>query len=153
VAVVIDIADAVVARLNNATLSQTIAAERHYVPVYGKQEDNADEFADLLVTVVPRSLLMVILSRGSDDFDYIIDIGIQKRISGAGVEVANSSVDIFMNLVEEIVDLFRSQRLFGYTAALCVGVENAPIYAPDHLDAHRIFTSVVSLTFRVARNR
>ena len=35
----------------------------------------------------------------------------------------------------------------------CVRVANEPIYVPAHLDDERVFTSVVTLTFRVARDQ
>jgi hypothetical protein len=150
-AVIVEIADAVVDTLNDATLSQSFTAVRAYVPVYARQDtEGADELADLLVTVVPRSTTLAMLSRRDDDFDYVVDIGIQQR-----VEVTNAVVDARMLLAEEVLDLFRGKRLVLVYSddPLCVAAANDPIYAPDHLDQHRVFTSVVSLTYRLARAR
>jgi len=141
--VVIEIADAVTAALNAASLSQTFVAERAYVPVH-----ELKDLVDLKVTVVPASLSMVTLSRRDDDFDYVIDIGIQKRIANT-----TAGIDPFMTLAEEIVDLFRGVKLTGYETALCVAAANAPIYSPQHIDEYHLFTTVISLTFRKARAR
>jgi hypothetical protein len=41
----------------------------------------------------------------------------------------------------------------AHPEALCVEGKNEPIYLPPHLDENRVFTSVLSLTFREARAR
>lgn len=142
-AVIIDIAEAVKAALNAASLSQPLTATREYVPVY-----ELTDLDTLRVTVVPRELSATALSRRDDDFRYMIDIGIQQRFEPP---LNPADLDARMLLVEEIVDLFRSKRLTGYTAAMCVQVENPPIFSPEHIDQYRTFTSVVRLTFQVVR--
>lgn len=144
----IEVSDAVTAALNAATLSQSFVAERLYVPVYGNQDENADEFAELQVSVVPNSLsaVSVSLTRGADDFAYVIDIGIQQRVDGT-----LAMNDGLMMLAQEMMDLFRGKTLDGYPAALCTAATNVPIYAPTHLAEQKVFTSVLSLTFKVAR--
>ena len=142
-AVIVEIAEAVTATLNAATLSQTFVAERAYVPVH-----ELPDLVDLAVTVVPTSIGVTPLTRHSDDHEYAIDIGVQKRCTPDPTEA-----DPLMLLVEEIVDLFRGKALTGYTAAKCVRVANEPIYFPAHMDNERVFTSVVTLTFRVARDQ
>lgn len=142
-ATVLQIADAVVATLN-ALPDLGLNAERKYVPVHEIKDLTA-----MRTTVVPRELSLVALSRHSDDFDYVIDVAVQKRVPG--VEPGN--LDPYMFLMEQILDAFRGRRLDQFDAALCVRATNLPIFEPTHLDEHRVFTSVVSLTFRVARNR
>jgi hypothetical protein len=56
-----------------------------------------------------------------------------------------------MELVEEIADFFKQRRLDAYPQAVWVKTENAPIYAAEHMDELRQFTSVLTLTFRVLR--
>jgi len=56
-----------------------------------------------------------------------------------------------MELVEEIADHFRAQPLVGYPQARCVEVDNEPVYAVEHLEEFRQFTSVITLTYRVWR--
>lgn len=149
-AVVLEVADAVTAALNAATLSQSFTAERLYVPVYGKQDEDADEFAELQISVVPDSIrsLSTSLSRKADDFEYVIDVGIQQRVDGT-----TAVLDALMLLAQEIMDLFRGKQIPNYPAALCTNAANSPIYAPTHLAEQKVFTSVVSLTFKVARDQ
>ena len=75
-AIIIDIADAVVAVLNGAALSQVFEAERHYVPVH-----EIKALVDLTVSVVPRTLDGALLDRaGRNLFTFVIDVGIQRTI-------------------------------------------------------------------------
>lgn len=142
-AVVVEIAEAVTTAINAATLSQTFVAERAYVPVH-----ELPDLVDLAVTVVPTSIGVTPLTRHSDDHEYTVDVGVQKRCTPD-----TTDADPLMLLVEEIIDLFRGKTLTGYTAAKCLRVANDPIYVPAHLDDERVFTSVVTLTFRVARDQ
>jgi len=53
-----------------------------------------------------------------------------------------------MTLVEEVVDCLRSIRPVG---AAFVAIENEPVFDPDHLDTQRVFTSLLTVTYRVRR--
>jgi hypothetical protein len=145
-AVVLEIADAMVTALQAATLSMGFTAARDYAPV-----TEANDLADLRLTVVPRELTLVAASRAKDEFDYVVDVAIQRR-----VEVDIPTLDPYMRLAEEVLDLFRMQRLSygtGGDYAQCVAAQHNPIYIPEHLREFRVFTSVVSLTFRTQRAR
>lgn len=154
-AVVIDLAEAVKAALNAAsdagTFTPRFAAQRAYVPIH-----DAETLDGIEVSVVARSIRLTMLARGSDQFDYMVDIGIQQRI-GAGsmtpLEILEAT-DPLMLLVQGIADLFRGKPIAVGTGVLtCFAATNEPIYLPEHLDQFRVFTSVVSLTFRHARAR
>lgn len=148
-AAIVDIADAVVAVLNGASLSQSFTAVRYYVPVHDLRD-----LVDLTVSVVPASLTSAILTRSNlASTDYVIHIGIQKVIGQGPMTNAQAlaAVDPLMQLVQEISDLFNGKPLVGYTAADCMSVENDPIYAPQHMDQQRVFTSVLALTFNMVR--
>jgi hypothetical protein len=140
-AVILDIADAVVAALNSGTFSQPVVAERHYQPRF-----ELSEMTNLKVSVVPRSLSSRSLDRGRDSFDYQIDVAVQQK-----TDMSQAALDALMTLVEEIADHFRTQPLAGYPQARCTEVKNEPVYALEHLDELRQFTSVLTLTFRVWR--
>lgn len=140
-ATILTVADAVRDAINAATLSFGFVAERLYLPIR-----DAKHLRNLKVSIVPAEITATMLSRRDDDFDYVIDVGIQRKVSN------DTEIDELMGFAEEVVDLFRGQRLDS-TGALCVTAENAPIYSPDHLDEHRVFTSVVRLTFRLNRAR
>lgn len=138
---IVAIADAVTAELNGHSFSQPFAAQRLYLPVFDLQS-----MSDLKVTVVPRGISSSALDRSRDSFDYQIDVAVQKKTPN---DVA--TIDALMLLVEEIGDHFRSNPLSSYPGARCTGVENTPVYAPDHLHELRQFTSVLTLTFRLWR--
>jgi hypothetical protein len=149
-AVILQIADAVVAALNGATLSQTFLAERAYVPVHELRD-----LVTLRVSVVPTGLSLQLLNRSPRHLiDYVVDIGVQKHIDGDALTTAEvlAECDPLMLLAEEIGDLFRGKSLaIAAGAAVCVEIANRPVFAPAHLDEKRVFTSVVSLTFRLGR--
>jgi hypothetical protein len=140
-AVILDIADAVVAQLNATPFSRPVTAQRHYQPRF-----ELAEMTGLKVSVVPRAAVAKSLDRNRDSFEYQIDVAVQQR-----TDMSQASLDALMTLVEEIADHFRTQPLSGYPAARCVAVANEPVYALEHLDELRQFTSVITLTFRVWR--
>jgi len=138
---IVAIADAVTAELNGNTFTQTFTAQRLYLPVFDLQS-----MSDLKVTVVPKGITSSSLDRSRDNFDYQIDVAVQKKVNSQ-IEV----IDSLMRLVEEIGDYFRSNPLSSYPGARCTNVENTPVYAQDHLQELRQFTSVLTLTFRLWR--
>ena len=146
-AVVVEIADAVVAALNGAHLSQAVSAERYYLP-----EFDLPEMDQLHVSVVPAELDEEIADRTRDRAEYKIHVAVQKRVTKqdpSGLDTA--AIDGLMRLVEEIDDLFRHKPLLGYPEAHWTKTENKPIYDPKHLKEHGQFTSLLVFTFRVAR--
>jgi hypothetical protein len=141
-ATIVAIADAVVAELNGTTFSQAFTAVRHYQPVF----ELSEMMTELKVSVVPRGVASKALDRNRHEFDYRIDVAVQHKI-----EPTQGNLDALMELVEEISDHFRTQPLAGYPEAHCVEVANEPVYAMEHLDELRQFTSVLTLTYRVWR--
>jgi hypothetical protein len=85
-------------------------------------------------------------ARNRDGFDFKIDVAVQRK-----VEPSVGNLDALMELVEEIADHFRTQPLASYPNARCTEVKNEPVYALEHLEELRSFTSVITLTFRVWR--
>ena len=71
-----------------------------------------------------------------------------RRACGADDEVRRE-VEELLALAEEIAEHFRAKRLDSFPGALCVKTEFRPIYAPEHIEQLRTFTSVLTLTFRV----
>jgi hypothetical protein len=140
--VIIDIADAVVATLNAAHLSQPVQAERFYLP-----EFELKDMGTLHISVVPAECEEELADRERDFGDYTIHVAVQQRVG----KLDNATLDGLMSLVEEIGDLFRHQRLPGYEQAQWLKTENRPIYDPKHLKEHGQFTSLLVLTFQVVR--
>lgn len=141
-AVIIDIADAVVATLNAAHLSRPLVAGRYYLP-----EFDLKDMDTLHVSVVPAELEEEMADREQDFGEYTIHVAVQQRVG----KLDNATLDGLMSLVEEIGDLFRHQRLPGYEQAQWQKSENRPIYDPKHLKEHGQFTSLLVLTFQVLR--
>ncbi len=138
--VILQIADAVVAQLNAASLSQPVVAQRHYQPVFELRE-----MKDLKVTVVPRGVTLVLAGRAVDLDEFQVDVGVQKKV--ASVEAAH--LDPLIALVAEMAQLFRGKRLNALPGAIWTKSVIDPLYAPEHLELYRQFTSVLTLSFKV----
>ena len=80
-------------------------------------------------------------------YDFAIDVAVQKKFETGDA----AELDPLMSLVEEIADFFRLRRLAAYPDAVWVRTDNVPVYAPEHMEEYRQFTSVLTLTFRVVR--
>ena len=103
--VITQIADAVVATLNAASLSLPVTATRAYLP----RAEVAD-LKTLKVTVVPSSVVNASVSRSQSQQDVAIDVAIQKKPGND----QNASFDPLLALAEEIGDLFRAKRLESF---------------------------------------
>lgn len=140
--VILDIADAVVVSLNAGTFALEFTVERMYQPVF-----ELPELQTLHVSVVPKSLEVTTATRDSGYFDCAIDIGVQKKVNPD----QPAELDGLMNLVEQIADHLRMKRLDGLPSAAWLSIANEPVFAPEHLDQWRQFTSVLTVTYRVRR--
>lgn len=138
----IDIADALVASLNAGLFSQPFKAERKYQPSFELPELQA-----LQVCVVPRSVAIATATRESSYFDCAIDVGVQKKVNPD----EPAELDGLMTLVEEIADHLRQHRLEDAPQAAWLSIENEPAFAAEHLDQQRVFTSVLTVNYRVRR--
>jgi hypothetical protein len=139
---VIDIADAVVAELSSGAFSQSIAAQRMVLPEFG-----LEDLADLRVTVVPKAVEISGSTRSVSQYDVQIDIGVQKKLG----KDLDAEVAELCELVDEIADFLRRRSLADAPYAAWVRSVNEPIYAADHLAEQRVFTSVLTLTYRAMR--
>ena len=141
-ALVTDIAEAVKEELDASSFSLPFSAKRFYQPLF-----ELEEMQDLHVSVVPQALTIFSLSRSQGQYDVKIDVAVQKKFQrGEAAEL-----DPLMDLVEEIAGHFRAKRLAGLPGAMWVKTENAPIFAQEHMEEMRQFTSVLTFTFRVQR--
>jgi hypothetical protein len=140
-----DIADAVAAELNAAepgTFGQAFTAQRQVLPAF-----ELPDLANLKVTVVPKAVLTSGASRSLTQLDVSVDIGIQKKLgSDMDTEVAALGT-----LVDQIGDYLRRRPLAAARYAAWAGSNNEPVYAPDHLAEHRVFTSVLTVTYRALK--
>lgn len=142
-ATVIQIADSVVAEINAADLSKkNINAARLYVPDF-----DLEDMKELRVSVVPREVEYLPLDRATNKFHATIDVAVQKKFSKGDAK----EIDPLVFFVEEIADYFRLKRLNSYVAARCIKVENAVLYSTEHWTQFNQFTSLLSLTFELAK--
>ena len=147
----IQIADAVTAAINaSGLLPAGVTAIRGYRPVV-----ELEDLVALHVTVVPKGVTLTGASRSLVQHDFDVDVGVQKRLP-SDVSQDQAELDALMALVEQLGDYFRLKRLDGLPSFSAVPgawtkSENSPVFAPDHLEQMRVFTSVLTLTFRVHR--
>lgn len=139
------IADAVVAELNGAaagTFVQAFTAARHYRPQF-----DLAELKTLRVSVVPKGIAITGLMRSANQHDVSVDVAVQKKVNPTD----SAELDGLMTLVEQIADYLRLRRLTALPTALWTKTDNVPVYSPEHLETKQVFTSVLTLTFRVVR--
>jgi len=140
---VIQIADSVVAEINAGDFSKTnLSAQRLYVPNF-----DLEDMKELRVTVVPRDVQYLPLDRVSNRYHATIDIAIQKKFSKGDAK----EIDPLVLFVEELADYFRLKRLNSFVAARCIKVENAVLYSTEHWTQFNQFTSLLTLTFELAK--
>ena len=99
-ATIIDIADAVVAKVNAATFSREFTAERHVLADF-----DLPELKDLRVVVMPKAVHIAPGSRSERTYDYDIDVGVQQHVENL------AEVDGLLALVEEISDRLCARNL------------------------------------------
>ena len=140
-ATVTAIANAVAAKLNATEFSQEFEAGVVFRPIFDLRN-----LKTLKVSVVPRAVTFARASRQADSRLVQVDIGVQRKLA------EDLDLEPLLELVEEITLCFGvGKRLPDYPTALCVEIENEPVYAPEHIEQYRQFTSVVTLTFEVIR--
>ena len=142
--VTVQVADAMVAELNAGPFDPALGATRLYRP-----EFDLAQLKTTQVTLVPKKIEITNIARNANQYDVSIDVAVQKK-----VDLANQAdLDGLMALVEQIGEFFRLRRLTlaGGGSALWAKTENDPIFAPEHLETKQVFTSVLTLTFKVTR--
>jgi len=137
------IADAIAASMNAQTFMPPVTAVRSHLPVF-----DLGQVGDALqVSVVARSVAVTGASRSTNFFDFSTDIGVQKRVDPNDP----SQIDALLDLVEQIGDHLRLQRLDTFPDAQWLASEHDPVLAAEHLERLSVFTSVLTVTHRVTR--
>ena len=142
VSVITDITQAVTDELNGGAFSLPLTAARAYRPAFDLQE-----MKDLHVTVVPKGIACSRLDRGRGQLDVQVDIAVQKKVSAETAEV----LDPLMGVVQEIADFLIGRPLGNAPGVIWIKTDNEPVYAQEHLSEMRQFTSLLTVTYRVAR--
>ena len=139
---VLQVADSVTAQLNAAEFDFEFVAERMYVPNF-----DLEDMKELRVTVVPRDVELFPHDRAHNKYHCRVDVAVQKKFSKG----TNEEIDPLVDLVEKIADEFRLKRLDSFQAARCVKAEHGVLYSSEHWEQLRQFTSLLTLTFELAR--
>jgi hypothetical protein len=75
---------------------------------------------------------------------------VQQKLDAPGNPATEqATTDALMSLSEAIADYLRVTPLVSLPGAKWLRTEHTAIYAPEHLDQMRQFTSVATLTYRV----
>jgi hypothetical protein len=97
---------------------------------------------------VPRNVGIAAASRDSSTFECVVDVGVQRKLPAEGDQ---AEIDGLLDLVEEITDHLRLKRLPDAPQAAWVSIAHEPVVSSESLEQHRVFTSVLSVTYRVRR--
>ena len=95
------------------------------------------------LSVVARSRTSDVADRSlAEDQRLLVDIGIQKKLTGAKDEVEE-----LMALVEELSTFIRGLDVSAVDDLTWISTSNDPIYSAEHLQKG-VFTSVLTVTYR-----
>ena len=139
----IDLADAVTSQLNQSEIITD--AKRQVLPIH-----DLSQLRELTVSVVPRGVQVQSITRKLSQYDCEVDIGVQQKLTVPQDEIDPVVKDL-SGLVQQIADYLQRQPLTDMPYAIWIKVENQPIYDPDHLANQRVFTSVLTLTYRITK--
>ena len=134
------IAEAVVSELNGHSFSRSFTAVRLVVPSF-----ELAELATLHVSVMPASAAQALETRACIKRDIHIDIGVQQKIAGD----IEAEVPPLMDLVEDIAAFLTRRPLADAADAMWTKTTVDPLYLRDHLVEQRLFTSIVSVDYRL----
>lgn len=140
-ATLIKVAEAVVEELRSGSFSQPFTPERAYLPRHTPQQ-----LKNLVITVVPAGWVSDMASRHATRRDCTIQVGLQKKL----VAEDNAELDPLVGLAQELEEHFRQLKRLPTVEAALIGVEALATPLDDEdLEQRRVFTAVLSLTFRV----
>ena len=97
------------------------------------------------LTVVPKSVQPQHMTRAGRADNITIDIGVQAKITGRPEE----DVPKLCRLARAVLDYMWGLKLTREPEAVFMDAGIDPVYAPEHLQQLRVFTSVVSVTYKV----
>lgn len=140
---IVKLADALAAHINAGTFPVPVVAQRLFQPAF-----TLEDLKDLRATVVPRTVQMAPASRDSLALEYVLDIGLQQKLPADG---ADAVIEQLLELVEALGDHVRLKRLPDFPDAAWAAMTNEPVLSTEALEQHRVFTSVLSVTYRERR--
>jgi len=136
---VLQLADKIVDTLNSGNFALPFTAVKTLFPFY-----QLKDLSTLRVTVVPKSVNITTASRSSSEFDYQVDIAIQKAVKTPD----DIEVTALTELVLAIAKSFRN-KIYQDIGAVCFKQSIDPLYSTEHIQPPSVFTSVVTLNFKI----
>lgn len=137
--VVVQIAEAVRAELEDATFSLPFSLRRAYSPTY-----DLKSMEGVQITVVPEGNQISNADRGRFANAVSIDVAVQRKVASDEPAV----VDPLMDLMQEVIDYLKAhRRLAAFPDASFTRADAKAIYSPAHVAEKRLFTSVTTFTY------
>lgn len=133
-----DIAAAVTAELNTGFAGEFTAV------LTALPGAKIEDLEAVKVSVVPKALQPAQATRAGRSLEVTVDIGIQKRI-GADLD---TDVLALADLAQRVLDYLWRRPLATAPGAVFLNAANEPVFAPEHLEQMRVFTSVVTVSYR-----
>lgn len=130
-----DLADAIVTEINSGSFSLSFTAVKRFLPLY-----KLEELQVLRVTVLVGNVARERATRSSTAETVTITVGIQQRVDNPDADGAT-----LLQLATEINDYLQDKD-FGNAIFLESGFR--VVYDPASIDTTRVFTSVLTLTYR-----
>jgi len=136
---VLQLAEQIVDTLNDGSFTLPFTAVKTLFPFY-----QLKDLSTLRVTVVPKSVNVTNASRKSSEFDYQVDIAVQKAVKTPD----DIEVTALTELALAIAKSFRS-KIYQNIGAVCFKQSIDPLYSTEHIQPPSVFTSVITLNFKV----
>lgn len=133
----IDIADAVVERLNTASLG--FVAERRWIDFAA-----AGDATDLRVVVVPARAEWAASTRASRTVDTTVAVVVRRSIED-GPATPEEQVDEVIATCEGIAETLAGENM---GQAVFVGLAQEPLWSPDHYEQHHEVLVTIEVTYR-----
>ena len=142
-----DTANAVVSFLNAGDFGEPLTASRTYRPMVELKELGET----ILLSVVPASIGYQRMSRADTQCSMRVDIGVQTRIQSNADDppAIDAEIEAMLLMVEKIALELRGERLPDMDCALCLTVENEPVYVAEYIETKRMFMSVLQVFLEV----
>ena len=129
----IEMADFVLAKIKAAF--PEIKAERQYVASLELKDTK-----ETRIIVVPKQISYERASRSHNSVEIAVDVALMRKFQKGDA----AELDPLCETVEQILKLFDGKPLED---TLCIKAQNLPIYAQEHFEKWRQFTSLITLTF------
>ena len=146
-AIIVDICNAVVTKLEGATFNQEFTVSRGWLELVQRQKMHDTD--PISVLVVPGMLGVYAFDLTPRvAFDWEVGLWIDKSI-----EANVATIDPVAEFVEQVTQLFAANRILnaGSRKAKCIQIEADPVYDEKQLSELRIFRALIKITYRVTQ--